>query len=96
MASTLAPTSARGACLDILTSMSDIDSPTLRLIPYLAAITVTIFATLALTSGGESNLLITLVTAAVCYFGTYFIVRFVIALIVRSRSGEREDPDRRA
>ncbi|HCG56478.1 MULTISPECIES: hypothetical protein [Brevibacterium] len=75
--------------------MSDIDSPVLRLIPYLAAITVTIFATLALTSGGESNLLITLLTAAVSYFGTYFIVRFLIGLIFGNRGSEPEDPDRR-
>ena len=74
--------------------MSEVDSPVLRLIPFLAAITVTIFATLAVTSGDESNLLITLVTAAISYFGTYYITRLLIGLIVRvTRSEGHDDQD---
>ncbi|PCC18969.1 hypothetical protein [Brevibacterium aurantiacum] len=74
--------------------MSEVDSPVLRLIPLLAAITVTIFATLAVTSGDESNLLITLVTAAISYFGTYYIARLLIGLIVRvTRSEGHDDQD---
>lgn len=71
--------------------MSDVDSPVLRLIPFLAAITVTIFATLAVIGSKESNLLVTLATAAIAYFGTYFIVRSVIGLIVRSRRDEIDE-----
>lgn len=69
--------------------MNDIDSPVLRLIPYLAAFTVTIFVTLAVIGSNESNLLITLVTAAIAYFGTYFLTRFVIGLVVRGSRDER-------
>lgn len=63
--------------------MSEPENPTLRLIPYLLAITVTIFATLSVIGTGESNLLVTLVVAVVGYFGTYYLSRFVIGLIVR-------------
>ena len=66
--------------------MSDIDSPVLRLIPYLAAFTVTIFVTLPLFANG--SLLTALLVAALAYFGTYFLTRFVIGLIVRSSRGE--------
>ena len=73
--------------------MNDADSPVLRLIPYLAAITVTIFATLAITGGGESNLLVTLVTAVISYFGTFYIVGFLIRLIVRRSHDDHSNED---
>lgn len=72
--------------------MSDVDSPVLRLIPYLAAFTVTVFVTIPVFGGG--HLLTALVVAVIAYFGTYYLVRFVIGLIVRNRSSEPEDPDK--
>ena len=75
-----------------LSPMSEPESPVLRLIPYLAAITVTVFATLSVVGTGESNLLVTLVVAAVGYFGTYFIVKLIIhALVTRIGSGSNDD-----
>lgn len=69
--------------------MSDTDSPVARLVPYLLAITVTVFATLAVVGQG-GNLLLTLVIAVVAYFGTYFLSQFVIRLF--TRRGRGDDP----
>ncbi|WP_413336400.1 hypothetical protein ACH82I_06820 [Brevibacterium sp. GP-SGM9] len=71
--------------------MRDIDNPTLRLIPYLLAISVTVFATLSVIGTGESNLLVTLVVAVIGYFGTYYLSRFIIGLIVRKSRGRDEN-----
>ncbi|MGO2859711.1 MAG: hypothetical protein ACTIC1_01045 [Brevibacterium sp.] len=70
--------------------MRDIDNPTLRLIPYLLAISVTVFATLSVIGTGESNLLVTLVVAVIGYFGTYYLSRFIIGFIVRKSRGRDE------
>ena len=72
--------------------MSAPDSPVLRLIPYLAAITAAIFAGLTMAGTGESNLLVTLVAAAVAYFGAYFIAKLIIHVIVtRIDAGDDDD-----
>lgn len=71
--------------------MRDIDNPTLRLIPYLLAISVTVFATLSVIGTGESNLLVTLVVAVIGYFGTYYLCRFIIGFIVRKSRGRDEN-----
>lgn len=61
--------------------MRDVDSPVLRLIPYLAAITAAVFIVLP-RLGGDDDLLITFALAALAYFGAYFLVRLIIHLIV--------------
>ena len=71
--------------------MSDVDSPVLRLIPYLAAFTVTMF--LCLPAMGNGDLLTALVIAAIAYFGTYYLVRYIIGLIVRNRRNSPDDQD---
>ncbi|WP_025778791.1 hypothetical protein [Brevibacterium sp. VCM10] len=72
--------------------MSEPDSPVLRLIPYLAAISAAIFAGLAMAGTGESNLLVTLVVAGAGYFGAYFIVKLIIhVLVTRIDSGSNDD-----
>ncbi|TGD27314.1 hypothetical protein EB835_18755 [Brevibacterium sp. S22] len=76
----------------MLATMSESESPVLRLIPYLAAISAAIFAGLAMTGTGESNLLVSLVAAAVAYFGAYFIVKLIIhAVVTRIDSGNHDD-----
>lgn len=71
--------------------MSEPESPVLRLIPYLAAITAAIFVVLR-RLGGDGNLLMSLVFAAVAYFGAYFIVKLIIhALVTRIDSGSNDD-----
>ncbi|AZT96319.1 hypothetical protein [Brevibacterium aurantiacum] len=71
--------------------MSDVDSPVLRLIPYLAAFTVTVF--LGLPAMGNGDLLAAVVVAAVAYFVTYYLVRYIIGLIVRNRRNSTDDQD---
>ncbi|GAA1926974.1 hypothetical protein GCM10009689_02140 [Brevibacterium antiquum] len=71
--------------------MSDVDSPVLRLIPYLAAFTVAVF--LGLPAMGNGDLLTTVVVIAVAYFVTYYLVRYVIGLIVRNRRNSTDDQD---
>ncbi|AZL04900.1 hypothetical protein [Brevibacterium aurantiacum] len=71
--------------------MSDVDSPVLRLIPYLAAFTVAVF--LGLPAMGNGDLLAAVVVAAVAYFVTYYLVRYVIGLIVRNRRNSTDDQD---
>lgn len=75
----------------MLASMSETDSPVLRLIPYLAAITAAIFAGLAMAGTGESNLLVSLVAAAVAYFGAYFIAKLIIHAIVTRIGNDGQD-----
>ncbi len=71
--------------------MSEPESPVLRLIPYLAAITAAIFVVLP-RLGGDWNLLMSLVFAAVAYFGAYFIVKLIIhAIVTRIDSGGHND-----
>ncbi|UVI36951.1 hypothetical protein [Brevibacterium spongiae] len=71
--------------------MSEPESPVLRLIPYLAAITAAVFITLP-RLGGDGNLLITLVFGAVAYFAAYFIVKLIIhALVTRFDAGDHDD-----
>ncbi|MGO1676032.1 MAG: hypothetical protein ACTH8T_15805, partial [Brevibacterium aurantiacum] len=77
--------------LGTLTNMSDVDSPVLRLIPYLAAFTVAVF--LGLPAMGNGDLLAAVVVAAVAYFVTYYLVRYVIGLIVRNRRNSTDDQD---
>jgi hypothetical protein len=67
--------------------------PVLRLIPYLAAITVTVFATLSVVGTGDSNLLVTLVVAVVGYFGTYYLTKLIIHVIVTRIDVDRSDQD---
>ena len=72
--------------------MSEPESPVLRLIPYLAAISAAIFAGLAMAGTGESNLLVTLVAAGAGYFGAYFIAKLIIhAIVTRIDSGGHND-----
>lgn len=71
--------------------MSDVDSPVLRLIPYLAAFTVAVFLGLPMMGGG--NLLTPLVVMAIAYFVTYYLVRYVIGLIVRNRRNSTDGQD---
>ncbi|MDN5586207.1 MAG: hypothetical protein L0G69_06530 [Brevibacterium sp.] len=71
--------------------MSDVDSPVLRLIPYLAAFTVAVFLGLPMMGGG--NLLTPLVVMAIAYFVTYYLVRYVIGLIVRNRRNSTDDQE---
>lgn len=71
--------------------MSDVDSPVLRLIPFLAAFTVAVF--LGLPAMGNGDLLAAVVVAAVAYFVTYYLVRYVIGLIVRNRRNSTDDQD---
>ncbi|TSI16918.1 hypothetical protein [Brevibacterium aurantiacum] len=71
--------------------MSDVDSPVLRLIPYLAAFTVAVFVGLPVMGNGD--LLTAVVVIAVAYFMTYYLVRYVIGLIVRSRRNRTDDQD---
>lgn len=85
---TFAPTTK--ISLGTLTTMSDVDSPVLRLIPYLAAFTVTIFATLSVMNR-DGNLLVILLVAVVSYFGTYYLVQLVIGLIVRTLGKNTDD-----
>jgi predicted PurR-regulated permease PerM len=73
--------------------MSEPESPVLRLIPYLAAITVTVFATLSVVGTGDSNLLVTLVVAVVGYFGTYYLTKLIIHVIVTRIDVDRSDQD---
>jgi hypothetical protein len=61
--------------------MSEPQSPVLRLIPYLAAITAAVFITLP-RLGGDGDLLIHLVFGAVAYFAAYYIVKLIIHVIV--------------
>ncbi|MGC3020975.1 MULTISPECIES: hypothetical protein [unclassified Brevibacterium] len=61
--------------------MSEPQSPVLRLIPYLAAITAAVFITLP-RLGGDGDLLINLVFGAVAYFAAYYIVKLIIHVIV--------------
>ena len=76
-----------------LSPMSEPESPVLRLIPYLAAITAAIFIALP-RLGGDGNLLISLVFAAVAYFAVYFIVKLIIhVLVTRIDSGSHDDQD---
>lgn len=72
--------------------MSDVDNPTLRLIPYLLAISVMVFATLTVVGTGESNLLVTLVVAAIGYFGTFYLTKLIIhAIVTRIDDGGHDD-----
>ncbi|WP_210604789.1 hypothetical protein [Brevibacterium oceani] len=71
--------------------MSETDTPVLRLIPYLAAISAAIFAGLAMAGTGESNLLVTVVAAGVGYFGAYYLAKLIIHVIVTRID---DDPDR--
>ncbi|MCF2589165.1 hypothetical protein [Brevibacterium sp. UCMA 11752] len=71
--------------------MSDVDSPVLRLIPYLAALTVAVF--LGPPVMGNGDLLTAVVVIAVAYFVTYYLVRYVIGLIVRNRRNSTDDQD---
>ncbi|WP_166826944.1 hypothetical protein [Brevibacterium limosum] len=72
--------------------MSEPDSPVLRLIPYLAAISAAIFAGLAMAGTGESNLLVTLVAAGAGYFGAHYLVKLIIHVIVtRFDTGDHDD-----
>ncbi|PCC53353.1 hypothetical protein [Brevibacterium aurantiacum] len=71
--------------------MSDVDSPVLRLIPYLAAFTVAVF--LGLPAMGNGDLLAAVVVAAVAYFVTYYLVGYIIGLIVRNRRNSTDDQD---
>ncbi|MCU4297377.1 hypothetical protein D3I60_09840 [Brevibacterium permense] len=69
--------------------MSEPESPVLRLIPYLAAITAAVFITLPRL--GDGNLLITLLYGAVAYFGAYYIVKLIIHVIItRFDAGDGE------
>lgn len=70
--------------------MSDVDSPVLRLIPYLAAFTVAVFLGLPAMGNGD---LLAAVVVAVAYFVTYYLVRYVIGLIVRNRRNSTDDQD---
>lgn len=70
--------------------MRDIDSPVLRLIPYLAAISAAVFITLP-RLGGDSNLLITFVFAAAAYFGAYFLAKLIIYVIVTRIDDDEQD-----
>lgn len=74
--------------LGTLITMSDVDSPVLRLIPYLAGITVAIFVGLAVLGGG--NGLTALVGAAIAYFVSYYLIRYVIGFIV-DRNRDTDD-----
>ncbi|MDN5772392.1 MAG: hypothetical protein L0H43_01195 [Brevibacterium aurantiacum] len=69
--------------------MSDVDSPVLRLIPYLTAFTVAVFVGLPVMGNGD--LLTAVVVIAVAYFVTYYLVRYVIGLIVRNRRNSTDD-----
>ncbi|AZL12098.1 hypothetical protein CXR25_04165 [Brevibacterium aurantiacum] len=71
--------------------MSEVDSPVLRLIPFLAAFTVAVF--LGLPAMGNGDLLAAVVVAAVAYFVTYYLVRYIIGLIVRNRRNSTDDQD---
>lgn len=62
--------------------MSDTGSPTLRLIPYLLAITVTVFVGLSV-FGTTGDVLLRLLIAVICYFGTYYLSKFVIHFFLR-------------
>lgn len=72
--------------------MRDIDSPVLRLIPYLAAITAAVFITLP-RLGADANLLITVVFAAAAYFGAYFLSTLIIyGIVTRIDDDEQDQP----
>ncbi|MBM6591271.1 hypothetical protein [Brevibacterium sp. RIT 803] len=71
--------------------MSDVDSPVLRLIPYLGAFTVAVFVGLPVMGNGD--LLTAVVVIAVAYFVTYYLVRYVIGLIVRNRRSSTDEQD---
>ncbi|WP_181274589.1 hypothetical protein [Brevibacterium oceani] len=71
--------------------MSETDTPILRLIPYLAAISAAIFAGLAMAGTGESNLLVTVVAAGVGYFGAYYLAKLIIHAIVTRIGGDGQD-----
>ena len=60
--------------------MSEPDSPVLRLIPYLAAITAAILV--ALPQLGEADVLIAAVFAAAAYFGVYYLAKLIIWAIL--------------
>ncbi len=75
----------------MLASMSETDTPILRLIPYLAAISAAIFAGLAMAGTGESNLLVTVVAAGVGYFGAYYLAKLIIHAIVTRIGGDGQD-----
>lgn len=64
-----------------MTVMSEPDSPVLRLIPYLAAITAAIFIFLPRLSGA-GDLLTGLIFAAAAYFGIYYLAKLIIHVIV--------------
>ena len=93
MGFTLDSASMLGYAVARLSPMSEPESPVLRLIPYLAAITAAIFVVLP-RLGGDGNLLMSLVFAAVAYFGAYFIVKLIIhALVTRIGSDHHDDHD---
>lgn len=74
-----------------LATMSEPESPVLRLIPYLAAITAAVFITLP-RLGSDGNMLINIVFGAVAYFAVYFIVKLIIhALVTRFDDGGHDD-----
>lgn len=83
--------SARGPSLGTLETMSDVDSPVLRLIPYLAAFTVAVFCGLPVL--GSGNLLTAIVVVAFAYFVTYYLVRYIIGLIVRHHRNSTDNPE---
>ena len=64
-----------------MTTMSEPDSPVLRLIPYLAAITAAIFIALP-RLGGDGDLLAGLLFAAAAYFGVYYLSKLIIHVII--------------
>ncbi len=64
-----------------MTAMNEPDSPVLRLIPYLAAITAAIFIFLPRLSGA-GDLLTGLIFAAAAYFGIYYLAKLIIHVIV--------------
>jgi hypothetical protein len=76
-----------------LSPMSEPESPVLRLIPYLAAITVSgLRRTAPWSAPGSPTCSSRLVVAAVAYFGAYFIVKLIIhVLVTRIDSGSNDD-----
>src|SRR5699024_135825 len=64
-----------------MTAMNEPDSPVLRLIPYLAAITAAVFIFLP-RLGGAGDLLTGLIFAAAAYFGVYYLAKLIIHVIV--------------
>lgn len=73
--------------------MSESESPVLRLIPYLAAITAAVFITLP-RLGEDGNLLIAFVFGAAAYFGAFYLTKLIIHVIVtRIDVGDSDDRD---